>query len=119
MSAPGWKKTLITATPFRDCDSMCSMLSTSVVSARSTGEVTRCAMSSAEKPLNDQTMLSTGMSMLGKISVGVRSTLKGPMMKINSATTMTYSGRRKASFDDPHWTDCSRSTDPSLNWRPD
>jgi hypothetical protein len=45
-------------------------------------------MSSAEKPLNDQTMLNTGMSMLGKISVGVRRTLKGPTMKINSATTM-------------------------------
>ncbi len=76
---------------------MCSILSTSVVSARSTGEVTRWAMSSAEKPLNAQTMLSTGISMLGKISVGVRSTLKGPMMKINSATTMNVYRRRKAS----------------------
>jgi len=42
----GWKNTLITVTPFKVCDSMCSMLSTSVVSARSTGEVTRSAMSS-------------------------------------------------------------------------
>ena len=35
MLALGWKKTLTTAMPFSDCDSMCSMLSTVVVSVRS------------------------------------------------------------------------------------
>lgn len=35
MSAPGWKNTFTTDTPFSDCDSMCSMSSTSDVSARS------------------------------------------------------------------------------------
>ncbi len=35
MSAPGWKKIFTTDTPFSDCDSMCSMSSTSDVSARS------------------------------------------------------------------------------------
>jgi hypothetical protein len=33
-------------------------------------------------------MLSTGMSMLGNMSVGVRSKLNGPMINTNSATTM-------------------------------
>ncbi|VWC33255.1 hypothetical protein BSE24067_06531 [Burkholderia seminalis] len=44
-------------------------------------------MSSAEKPLYDQTMLTTGMSMFGKMSVGVRSSASGPAMKISSAST--------------------------------
>ncbi len=35
MCALGWKKTLTTATPASDCDSMCSMSLTVVVSARS------------------------------------------------------------------------------------
>jgi hypothetical protein len=35
MSAPGWKKIFTTETPFSDCDSMCSISSTSEVSARS------------------------------------------------------------------------------------
>ena len=33
--ALGWKNTLMTAMPSSDCDSMCSMSSTVVVSARS------------------------------------------------------------------------------------
>ena len=35
MLTPGWKKTLTTAIPRSDCDSMCSMSLTFVVSERS------------------------------------------------------------------------------------
>src|ERR1700737_3720790 len=89
MSAPGGKKTLMTETPASDCDSMCSMSSTSVVSERSYGVVIRCAMSWAEKPLYDQTTLTTGMLMFGKISVGVRMIARGPRGKKTTATTIT------------------------------
>ena len=49
--APGWKKTLMTATPASDCDSMCSMSLTVVVSTRSLMAVTRCPISCADRPL--------------------------------------------------------------------
>jgi hypothetical protein len=58
----------------------------------------RLAMSWAEKPLYVQTMLTTGMSMLGKISVGVRSIASGPTIKINTARTTNVYGRRSASL---------------------
>jgi hypothetical protein len=45
-------------------------------------------MSSAEKPLNDQTMLTTGISMFGKMSVGVRMMAIGPRMNSRIARTM-------------------------------
>lgn len=55
-------------------------------------------MSSAENPLYDQTMLTTGMSMFGKISVGMRMTASGPRMKSSTASTMKVYGRRSASL---------------------
>jgi hypothetical protein len=42
MLALGWKNTLITDTPARDCDSMCSMSLTTVVSPRSFWAAMRC-----------------------------------------------------------------------------
>ncbi len=51
MFACGWKKTFTTAIPFSDCDSMCSMSSTSVVRARSVTDVIRFPMSSEESPV--------------------------------------------------------------------
>src|SRR5271154_6070262 len=88
----------MTDTPASDSDSMCSMSSTSVVSDRSYGVVIRCAMSWAEKPLYDQTTLTTGMLMFGKISVGVRMIASGPRMNKSTATTMNVYGRLKASL---------------------
>ena len=42
-------------------------------------------------------MLTTGILMLGKISVGVRSRMNGVMIKSSNAATTNVSGRRKAS----------------------
>jgi len=50
MLASGWKNTLITAMPASDCDSMCSMSLTVVVSERSLTLVMRVPTSWADKP---------------------------------------------------------------------
>src|ERR1700761_320707 len=94
--ACGWKKILTTAMPFMDCDSMCSILFTVVVSARSVIYTMRSDMSWGEKPVYCQTTLTTGMSILGKISVGVLEITTGARMNnINDRTTKVY-GRRNA-----------------------
>ena len=49
--APGWKKTLMTPTPARDWDSMCSMSLTVVVIARSLRVTMRFSISSGVRPL--------------------------------------------------------------------
>jgi hypothetical protein len=49
--ARGWKKILTTATPRSDCDSMCWMSSTVVVSDRSVTETMRFAISSGSSPV--------------------------------------------------------------------
>src|SRR5208283_1511920 len=61
----GWKKILMIAMPFNDCDSMCSMPLTVVVSERSLRMVIRLAICSGDRPLYDQTMATTGMLMFG------------------------------------------------------
>src|SRR5947209_12448680 len=66
---PGWKKTLMTEIPETDCDSICSMSLTVVVMARSLIVVKRFSISSGLVPLYCQMMVTTGISMLGKISV--------------------------------------------------
>ena len=66
---------------------MCSILSTVVVSARSVMLTMRSAMSSGTMPLKFQIMLTTGMLMLGKISVGVRTIASPPMIKMSMDTT--------------------------------
>jgi hypothetical protein len=68
-------------------DSMCSMLSTVVVRTRSYWVVTRPSISSALSPVNCQATAITGMSMLGKMSVGVRRMMTGLASRIRSATT--------------------------------
>src|SRR5580704_17289273 len=77
ISAVGCRNTLITATPFNDCDSICSMLLTIVVSDRSKIETTRVSISAGGRPEQLQITLTTGMLMLGKISTGVRSRTTG------------------------------------------
>src|SRR5439155_2271071 len=54
--------------------SMCSMLSTVVVRTRSYWVVIRPSISSGFRPVNCHATAITGMSMLGKMSVGVRRT---------------------------------------------
>ena len=66
---------------------MCSMLSTVVVSTRSYWVVIRPSISSGFRPVNCQATAMTGMSMLGKMSVGVRRMSTGLTIRISSATT--------------------------------
>src|SRR6266436_9761525 len=98
MLAVGCRKTLTTAIPFRDWDSMCSMLSTVVVSARSVILTMRSLMSSGTNPLKVQMMLTTGISILGKMSVGVRTIDIAPRIKIRTANTAMVYGRLRASL---------------------
>ena len=91
IDASGWKKTRITPAPIpaplSDCDSMCSMALTVVVMARSEMVTTRPSISFADSPLYSQMTETTGMLMLGKMSVGVRAIVSAPRMPIRSAST--------------------------------
>src|SRR5205809_4299567 len=96
MFASGWKKTRIRPTPASDCDSMCSMLLTVVVIARSEMVTMRPSTSFGESPLNCQMIEMTGMLISGKMSTGVRAMVSTPPMAMSSAITMNVYGRRRA-----------------------
>src|ERR1700731_4374874 len=86
--AVGCRNTLITATPFNDCDSMCSMLFTLVVRERSKMETIRVSISEGARPVYVQMTLMTGILMLGKMSTGVRSRTTGLMISSTNEKTM-------------------------------
>ncbi len=88
MLASGWKKTRINPTPASDCDSMCSMLLTVVVIARSEMVTIRPSTSFGESPVYCQMTETTGMLIEGKMSTGVRAIVSAPPMAINIAMTM-------------------------------
>ena len=88
IDAPGWKNTLITATPFTVCDSMCSMSLTVVVIARSSTVTMRRSMSSGANPAYDQMIVTTGILISGKMSVGILSSDSTPNTSTSSAPTM-------------------------------
>src|SRR5271170_7126472 len=67
-SASGWKYTLMTATPFIDCDSMCSTSCTVAENARSQSSTMRRSISSGGSPLYDQITVTTGRLIDGKMS---------------------------------------------------
>src|SRR5689334_6376894 len=96
MLASGWKKTRIRPTPASDCDSMCSMLLTVVVIARSEMVTIRPSTSFGESPLNCQMTEMTGMLISGKMSMGVRAIVSTPPMAMSIAMTMKVYGRRRA-----------------------
>src|SRR5580704_7016583 len=98
ISAEGWRNTFTTATPFSDCDSMCSMPLTVVVSDRSKIETMRLDISDGTRPVYVQMTLITGMLIAGKMSTGVRSSMTGLIRNNRSASTMNVYGRRNASF---------------------
>src|SRR5215468_6358009 len=75
---------------------MWSMSFTSVVRARSVVVVIRFDISCGDRPWKFQTMLMTGMSMSGKMSVGVRKITMGLRMSNTKAITMNVYGRRRA-----------------------
>src|SRR5579871_2502534 len=85
--ALGWKKTLMMLSPGSDCDSMCSISFTEVVNERSQRIVTTSAISSGEIPAYDQITLTTGMSISGKMSVGMRTAASTPRMTITMDMT--------------------------------
>src|SRR5262245_27458031 len=97
-STVGWKNTRTTAMLWCDCDSMCSMPTTLEVSARSKFVTMRLSISSGVRPLYCQTMLTTGMSMYGKMSTGVVAIATPPRMAIRTAATTNVYGRRRASL---------------------
>src|ERR1700683_5678355 len=72
------------------------MLSTNVVSDFSYGDVKRPASSSGLRPVYVQPTETTGILMLGKMSVGVRVITTGAAMRINSARTINVFGRLRA-----------------------
>ena len=67
---------------------MCSMSLTGVVSTRSNGPVMRSPNCEAGIPVYWNTMETTGMSMFGKMSLGVLMIASVPAMSSSSAATM-------------------------------
>src|SRR3954469_2208273 len=82
-----WKKTFMTPTPFIDWLSMWSMSFTVVTMNRSNGVTIRVSMSSGDMPAYWKTTAITGMSTLGKMSVGVRKIVTTPMIMTSMAAT--------------------------------
>ena len=97
MLVPGWKNTLMTAMPFSDWDSMCSIPATVVVMARSSIVTMRRSMSSGPRPLYCQMEVTTGMSISGKMSVAMRRSDSTPNTTTRMAPTMNVYGRLRPS----------------------
>ncbi len=74
--------------PLNVVDSMCWILSTSVVNTFSNGVVTRPSNSSGLSPVYCHAIEITGMSMFGKMSVGVFRITTGAAIRIRIASTM-------------------------------
>src|SRR5205823_9543082 len=96
--ALGCRNILTIDWPLTVVDSMCSMLSTVVVRTRSYCVVIRPSISSGFRPVNCQATAITGMSMLGKMSVGVRRMRTGLASRISRARTTKVYGRCSATL---------------------
>src|SRR6266404_1082389 len=94
----GWKKYFTTEVPLRDCDSVCSTSLTVVCALRSVPRIMRVAISSGDRPVYFHTVATTGILMLGKMSVGVRQIANMPSSVIAMASTMKVYGRLSASL---------------------
>ena len=88
----------MTETPGRDWDSMCSRFETVVVEARSTTVTIRRSMSCGGMPVYVQIIETTGMSMTGKTSVGVRLIVVTPSSMMTRAITINVYFRLSASL---------------------
>src|ERR1700748_2122562 len=98
MFAFGCRNSFRIVMPASDCDSMCSMSLTVVVKLRSLTDVIRLAMSSADRPVYDQIMLTTGILISGSTSTGVVNSTNGVASKIRIAITMNVYGRLSATL---------------------
>src|SRR5580704_10658156 len=96
MLAPGCRNVLMISRPFSVIDSVCSMLLTTVVILRSTFVVIRPSISSAFMPVYCQMEARTGISIFGKMSVGVREITKGLIRRMIIASTIKVYGRERA-----------------------
>ncbi len=85
--APGWKKTLMTPTPVSDWLSMCSISLTVVVNDRSLTVTMRDSMSAGDVPGYCQMTVTTGMSISGKMSTGIRRAATTLMTTMSIAIT--------------------------------
>src|SRR5216683_3040212 len=94
----GWKKMRITETPANVCDSMFFTLSTADEIVYSLKVVICFAIWSGESPEYCHTTVTTGMSISGKMSVGVFLIDVMPSNKISSAITTKVYGRRRANL---------------------
>src|SRR4029077_12212985 len=88
----------IVATPASVCDSMFFTLSTAEEIVYSLKVVICLAIWSGESPVYCQTTVTTGMSISGKISVGVFLIAATPSNKMSSAITTNVYGRLSASL---------------------
>ena len=95
--ARGWKKTLMIPKPGREADSRCSISFTAMVMPRCERKVMTSDISSGETPLKVQMTLTTGISISGRISVGMRWMASTPRIRIRSAMITNVYGRRNAS----------------------
>ena len=68
---------------------MCSISLTVVVMARSSMVTMRWAISSGDIPLYDQITLTTGISMMGKMSLRAETMATTPSTSISTAITTT------------------------------
>ena len=66
---------------------MCSMSLTVVVMPRSLLKTMRVDISCADNPVYCHTTVTTGISIFGKMSVGIETMLKTPRSKIKNAKT--------------------------------
>src|SRR5579862_9799364 len=87
----GWKEILMTLAPFTVCESMALTSLTSAIT-NSLKVVTRCSISLAESPEYDQITVTTGISILGKMSVGVETMEVTPRTTIKMAATIKVYG---------------------------
>src|SRR5580704_11677878 len=83
----GWKEILMTLAPLTVCESM-DFTSFTTAMTNSLKVVSRSSISFAVKPEYDQITVTTGMSMLGKISVGVVAIDEKPRITIRMEATM-------------------------------
>src|ERR1700716_2806074 len=87
MRTCGWNEILMTLAPLTVCESI-DFTSFTTAMTNSLKVVTRSSISFAGKPEYDQITVTTGMSILGKMSVGVVTIDEKPRTRIRMEATM-------------------------------
>src|ERR1700730_3840407 len=92
----GWNEILITLAPLTVCESI-DLTSFTTAITNSLNVVTLCSISLAGRPEYDQITVTTGISILGKMSVGVVAIDVKPRTRIRMEATMKVYGLFSAS----------------------